>query len=251
MFMKFSRLLGFPKVKDENAFEKSDNVQRAMLYQEIVEEPDGKFLVRCASNMYWLAMMVNEQQYNFAGKTIRLVEDIDLGGAPWVPIGKDMRTAFCGVFDGCGKCITGMQIYGDLKYAGLFGVVTGVDKLLTAEIYNVRLSEINIKTTNEHAYAGGVVGYAQEGVRIEKCSVGGMVESTYCAGGIIGGTEDCVTVRRCHIRGKVAGGEITGALVGKLATNSTLINCGNAALDLYGRPEERMVGYCDETSLVS
>ena len=251
MYMKLRRFLGFSRIRNKNVPENADSMWSPDTCQEMVEEPGGNYIVRCTENMYWLAMMVNEQKCNFVGKTIRLAENINLGNLPWIPIGKDVHSAFCGAFDGCGKCITGIQVYGDLKYAGLFGVITGVNKLITAEVFNIRLSAIHVKTTNQYAYAGGVVGYAQEGVRIERCSVEGRIESNYCAGGIIGGTEDCVSVRRCHILGRVGGGEITGALVGRLITNSTIINCGNGASDIYGRPEERIVGYCDETSLVS
>lgn len=218
-------------------------------YREMAEESGGKYIVHCAENLFWLAMRVNERGDNFLGKTIQLRADIDLSGRRWVPIGKDLQTAFCGIFDGCGHCISGLTMTGDFSYAGFFGVIMGANKVITAEVYNLRLSGVRIEGRGSKTYAGGVTGYALEGVRIEKCMVGGSVVGCSCCGGIVGYAEDSVSVRRCYMRGKVGGDEVVGALVGKLLVNSTLINCGNAVNDLYGRPEVSDIGYCDETSL--
>lgn len=242
-------LLDFSFGKREKLPEKDAGKTGEGIYRVMEEESGGRYVVRCAENLFWLAMMVNEQGNTFAGKTILLSADIDLCGCPWIPIGKNLNTPFCGIFDGCGHCVSGIHTVSEEPYLGFFGVVMGMNKVMMVEISNLRLSEIRIESRGTKAYVGGVAGYALEGVRIEKCMVGGSMVSTYCCGGIVGYAEDCVSVRRCAVRGKVVGNEVMGALVGKLLVNSTLINCCNAVTDLYGCPQGQDVGVCDETSL--
>lgn len=249
VIMGSDKLFGFFSRRKGNVSEMPVTGTGGAGYQEMADEGNGRYVVRCAANLFWLAMMVNEQGEHFPGKTIQLGADIDLEGCPWLPIGKDLKTAFSGIFDGCGHTIGGINVLSSAPYAGFFGVIMGVDKVFTAEIYNLRLSGIRIAGREGNIYAGGVAGYALDGVRIEKCVVGGRIEGERCCGGIVGCAEDCVTVRQCRMRGKVGGKEVAGALVGRLTVNSTLINCNNTATDLWGRAEARYVGFCDDTSL--
>lgn len=248
--MKFLKVFGLTRKKDKTVQETVGFTSEVGLCHHVEEESDGTYILRSAEDMYWLARMVNENGCNFSGRTIRLAADIDFKGMPWIPAGRKMEKPFCGIFDGCGHVLSGIQIEGNEKYAGLFGVISGVDKILTAEVYNLRLSSVSVRSANPGASVGGIAGFAYEGVRIEKCFVGGLVEGGCNTGGIAGRTEDCVTIRRCGIRGKVGGGEQIGAIVGKMDGNSTVINCNNAAMDLLGRPEDRLVGVWDETSMV-
>lgn len=219
-------------------------------WEEMKEERGGIFRIRTAGHLFWVSRMVNQKGYNFQDKTLVLESDIDFGGYEWTPIGLSLQKSFCGVFDGCGKSISGLRIDSGEAYVGFFGVVTGVNKLMMAEICRLHLADAQVSGKRPGAYVGGLIGYAQEGVRIDKCSVSGRVESTYCAGGIVGCGEDCVSIRNCQCSGQVGSHEIVGGVVGELVTNSIIVNCGNFMNDRYGRPEDLIVGRMDETSMV-
>lgn len=245
--MGFRKWLGLYSAREQEQERRSICPE---MIEEMKEEASGKYYVRNAGHLFWLAGMVNEKGHNFQCKTIVLAEDIDVRDYWWEPIGRSVKNAFCGVFDGNGHSIRGIRVDSDSAYAGFFGVVTGVNKLVIAEVYHLCLEDVRIKGRGEWTCAGGLIGYAQEGVRVEKCFVAGSIESVYCAGGIVGCAEDCVSVRNSECRGKVKGNDITGAWVGRLVTNSTILNCRNYMNDLSGRPEERPVGATDLTSLV-
>ena len=90
----------------------------------IIEEP---------SELAWLAAAVNgtlTEEYtratvapnDFAGKTFKLTQDIDLGNEPWTPIGNS-NNIFKGTFDGQGHTITNLVVNGGSNSnQGLFGV---------------------------------------------------------------------------------------------------------------------------------
>lgn len=228
-----------------------DNQDKIIECKEVIEESGGRFIVHSVEELFWVAMMVNEKGYNFIGKTVELADDLDLRGYKWVPIGHSLQNVFSGIFDGRGKCIRGVKVETDQRYAGFFGVVMGMDKLQTAEVRDLYLSNIQIEGVSLKTYAGGLIGYAMEGVLVEKCLVAGLVESKYCAGGIVGYAEDCVSVRRCLMQGKVIGKELWGTLVCCLTENSTLVDSRSEVTDLYDRPEECLVGEHDDSSLIS
>ena len=64
-----------------------------------VEDTNGNVTISSADGLAWFAKQVNEEGNTFAGKTITLVQSIDLSGYEWVPIGTQAHL-FCGTFDG-------------------------------------------------------------------------------------------------------------------------------------------------------
>ncbi|MDU9376447.1 hypothetical protein McpSp1_10650 [Methanocorpusculaceae archaeon Sp1] len=73
---------------------------------------------------------INSSTSNFAGKTVKLMENIDLNGHNWTAIGTKVN-GFKGIFDGNGHTISNMKIEGNVAtggddvYYGLFGYVVG------------------------------------------------------------------------------------------------------------------------------
>ena len=174
------------------------------------EEPDtdpdkpNTYLITTPAELAWVAEQVNSRTEYFEGKTILLMNDIDLYGSNWTPVGNvnDYPTVtFKGTFDGQNHVISNLTASDDAAVyaaAGLFGSITGTVK-------NVTLKNVNIRSTH---YAGAVVGYSStNGATIENCHVdGGTITSvpefngtSYDngdkAGGIIGYyvTDDKVT----------------------------------------------------------
>ncbi|NLX78993.1 MAG: hypothetical protein GXY95_03820 [Clostridiales bacterium] len=75
---------------------------------------------------------------NFNGKTLNLINDIDLQNIEWIPIGDGSRW-FGGIFNGNGYKITGLKITDNtLANVGLFGYVRGAGD--TAGIRNLTVS---------------------------------------------------------------------------------------------------------------
>ena len=90
----------------------------------------------------------NLKNISLDGKYI-LLNDIDLGGAEWTPIG-----TFTGEFDGNGYTVSNFKITTGRAYVGLFGYNKGVIKNLGVENFTV-----NVSYRTGTVYAGGLVGY--------------------------------------------------------------------------------------------
>ena len=142
---------------------------------EPVMNAAGEYEISFASELAWLAASVNgtlppttkagSDKNNFAGKTFKLVEDIDLQGALWTPIGSTCTAkngdVFKGTFDGNGKTIFNLNVATEGKAAaGLFANSQGYIKNLT----------VNGATVSGHYKTGVIVG---DGLcaKIENCHV--------------------------------------------------------------------------------
>jgi hypothetical protein len=208
-----------------------------------------------------------------------------LGGATgWTPIGTN-TAQFKGTFDGNGFTISNLTINNSsAQYQGLFGSVS--QTLSGNSIKNVTLSECSITggqysgclvgqqsggtISNCHVageinasgnYAGGLIGNAALGPKIENCSaavdiigtvtVGGLagtviassgysakvtncfatgkVTGTYYIGGLIGlisgGASNPLNVTDSYATGNVTGTGLTGGLFGGMNTYSSISNC--------------------------
>lgn len=174
--------------------------------EEPKTDPDdaNTYLITTPAELAWVAEQVNSKTEYFDGKTILLMNDIDLSGSYWTPVGNVTAyptVTFKGTFDGQNHVISNLTASDDAAgyaAAGLFGSIVGTVK-------NVTLKDVNIRSTH---YAGAVVAYSStNGAIIENCHVdGGTITSvpelkgtSYDngdkAGGIIGYyvTDDKVT----------------------------------------------------------
>ena len=150
------------------------------------------YTVKTGAELAWLANLVNgtlpstmrSTEYapaeTLQGYTIVLdekIDDIDLGGHQWTPIGTSDKP-FQGTFDGNGKVIKNLVITGNNSNVGLFGVTTnGEIKNLVVENakvsgrlnvgvvagnpYTSKYTNITVKghvEVNGMAYVGGVGG---------------------------------------------------------------------------------------------
>ena len=117
-----------------------------------------------------MAYLVTNGYSNFAGTTIYLANDIDLGSNYWLAAGVSETNCFKGIFDGQEHTISNFypkEYDGTMKnsYVGLFGYVSGgAIKNLTVK------GKINIEKTAKGtiSYIGGLVGYAYN-VNIDHC----------------------------------------------------------------------------------
>ncbi|MCR4804431.1 MAG: InlB B-repeat-containing protein [Clostridia bacterium] len=177
---------------------------------EVSPNEDGVYEIGSASQLAWLALAVNDWDYDLDqaqyvpatdsyDRTIfRLTADIDLSAHEWVPIGTSRSTAFRGAFDGGGHTVSGMRVgsadepYTDGYYAGLFGYVQG-------DIYDLKIAAAAVYAAPPESkwetYAGLVAGtFSDPYSTIGYCEASGAVYTAgttssgqyACAGGVVG-----------------------------------------------------------------
>ena len=101
---------------------------------------------------------------SFRNVTVSLLDDVDLGGEEWTPIGATVN-GFDGWFDGNGHKITGLSVTQLTRasqgsyYAGLFGYVSR-GKITNLKVYGeIRIDEL--PQDAEHNYLGGIAGISR------------------------------------------------------------------------------------------
>ena len=114
----------------------SDNTEGE--YETPIDENSKTVTIATAEELALFASEVNGGK-SYAGYTVKLVDDIDLGAKIWTPIGKSGKT-FQGIFDGQGHTISNL-VCGTSSQSdvGLFGVTTN------GEIKNFTLNNAKVK----------------------------------------------------------------------------------------------------------
>ncbi|MDH6354520.1 hypothetical protein M2132_000848 [Dysgonomonas sp. PH5-45] len=189
----------------------------------------------------------------------RLMNDIDLSGEFWAPIGQpdtlDFTNTFCGKLHGGGFKIKNIRINlssnaDDYCFAGLFGALYA-----GAYIDSLHIIGGNIQGGGKHySYTGAIAGYVStkpqvgSDVNIYACGssaevFGGSAGLTY-TGGIVGKGANyspgrvSLTISNCTNNGQVWGGidsysaSYTGGIVGEASGFG--INSGTAAVAIEG-----------------
>lgn len=199
---------------------------------DAVTEVDGVYEIKNAAQLAWVSQQVNSGATTFSGKTVKLVDDIYLGGKSWTPIGNVVSVpsvAFHGTFDGNGKTIHDLNASDNTpnySTAGLFGsVVSAIIKDLTIE---------NAIVKSNH-YAGVICGYSEGESKILNCKVSNV--SVTSAPELLGAEWD---------NGDKVGG-IAGYIVSAEVGGCTV---ENAAIQGY-RDLGGIVGYANTTSKVT
>lgn len=205
------------------------------------EQPGGSgtqtapYQIGSGAELAWLADKVNNAS-TVTKLYVELTDDIDLGGQPWTPIGKDFHE-FSGVFDGGGYVVEGLKV-SSAADAGLFGVAKG------AAIKNLVVRGSVTGTGN----AAGILAKAKnEACTIENCGNEAAVTVAKSgggyAGGILGNAVAAIYVERCYNSGTVTStgntsysraGGIVGYMSGSgTAKVNTCYNTGNIISDSY------------------
>ena len=171
---------------------------------------------------------------SFAGKTITLTADLDLGGvqAPdgsyvaltsknWTPIGEAFMKPFSGEFNGNGHNIANLYISSTIGRQGIFGFAGG-----NAKIKNLNIVSGSVTATSE---SGALLGFSHtsSSVIILNCSNAASVKGTYAVGGLVGALNyNKSYIANCYNSGTVQASSYgTGGVVGTLACN--MVNCYN------------------------
>ncbi|AIQ51960.1 hypothetical protein R70331_10845 [Paenibacillus sp. FSL R7-0331] len=175
------------------------------------------FQITSEAELAGLASIVNGtiagvDKFNFAGRTIMIMNPIHIQSKQWVPVGDKEENAFEGTFNGGNHLIDGLTLQPVFTYSGLFGVIgeeatvsavnleplTVSGNQFTGALAGINLgtvSDVDLKLLNGIKISGGTVGGVigtntgevsglhvtlDGGSRIETIYSGGI------AGGIIG-----------------------------------------------------------------
>ncbi len=182
-----------------------------------VEDENGNVTISTAEGLFYFAKKANAGN-NFAGKTVKLANDIDLNNEKWTPIGSfnDATTQFKGTFDGQNHAVTGLKVEESNKQGvAFFGkVYTGTIKNLTVE-GSVSASNCN--------YVGGIVGHGY--ATITNCTFKGTVgnNNSMQVGGIAG--SGGFTVTNCSVYADVTAECWAGGIVGNCQDGGAYTNC--------------------------
>ncbi len=174
---------------------------------------------------------------NLSGKYI-LMNDIDLAGIDWEPIGKHCPTAddpwagaFRGEFNGNGFSIKNLTVTADENdtAVGLFGVTDG------ATITNTIVENANVTAPSDfNEIAVGILIGVSRDTNIDNVTVSGSVSGHQGVGGLIGVVNDSdnldkITISNVNANVNVNSAFYAGGLIGKInstAHNSLVIeNC--------------------------
>lgn len=142
------------------------------------------FDLKTEAELAGLAAIVNGavpglEKFDFAGRTVRIVNPIHIQSDQWVPIGADESHLFQGAFEGGNHLIDGLTVKSGHPYAGLFGVIGTAGK-----VQNIRLEPAAVEGTG---LAGALAGWNQGSVSgISVRLPEGAKVSGQTAGGILG-----------------------------------------------------------------
>ena len=197
-----------------------------------------EFTISTPEEFAGLAKIVNDGTDDFAGDTIILAADIDLGNIEWEPIGygrtdnkdpysykDDTFNCFAGIFNGDDHTISNLYMHKDSaantwerSYVALFGCVkTG------AIIKNLSIENVEIYA---NSFVGAFVGYIPSGssergsVTLEGLTVTGNLTMVgqFSIGGILGRNETGtdLAMSDCHVSVNT-GSSITGHAYGQVS----------------------------------
>lgn len=136
------------------------------------------------------------------GKTVRLMNDIDLSDSGFAPI-----PTFGGYFDGGGYTIVGLNITNSGSQQGLFRYVQSGGTVENLHVLG------NITPSGSKSTIGGIVG-DNSGV-INNCSFDGTVSGSYAVGGIVGINRSGASIISCKTYGTVNCESFAGGVSGK------------------------------------
>lgn len=154
-----------------------------------------------------------------------LLNDLDLGGMEWTPIGNS-QTRFKGSFDGNGHVISNFKITESNANVGFFGYTDSNSKDV---IKNLGLKDFTINL-NGGGYVGALVGYSSY-TDIINCYAVGNISAGNSTGGLIGVATEC-NVTDCYASVNIsvsreAYNVDVGGLIGYLSTEYSkgIANC--------------------------
>ncbi|MGM9534225.1 MAG: hypothetical protein ACI3VR_03190, partial [Intestinibacter sp.] len=179
------------------------------------------FEIKNGAQLAGLAALTNGEEgaaVNFSGKTITIVDDIQLTKAQndWLPIADNSNT-FKGTLDGKNHIISDINITECEKYASLIGDLNrGIVKNIITE------GSINVEQTGK--IVAGIVANSSNAT-IENCINRVSIEYITGSGGVVKYANNNTIIKNCINEADLSGGQIGGIV--QYPTSSTILNCKN------------------------
>ena len=224
---------GYAKVSDTLTVSKNETVSVTLTLSTAWDgttktQPTGQgtqaspYEIADGEHLAWLANAVNNSASS-AKFYAELTDDIDLGGNPFTPIGKDFHE-FSGVFDGKGYTVSRLNV--TAQYAGLFGIIKN------AEIKNVIVQGTVASNNASSGDAGGIAGRATGTANtISNCGNEAAVSGGSNVGGILGNSQNyntVVTFTGCYNTGGISAKDRAAGIIGRYnGSNPEIIDCYN------------------------
>ena len=210
------------------------------------EKAGSTLLVNNVTGLLEVAKMVNEGTMTIGVTTIKLMNDIDLTGIEWAPIGKEEQP-FSLIFDGNNKTISNLKVEG-INAVGFFGkifkgyvknlIIDGADvdgnhwvgviagyAYATIEdcvVKNATVDCVNPEGGEDGDKAGSILGYLGEGYKVTDCKAENcQISAGRDAGQLVGcaqyNTEVTGEASNVSVKanGTGTGANINNALVGR------------------------------------
>ncbi|MBQ3004515.1 MAG: leucine-rich repeat domain-containing protein, partial [Clostridia bacterium] len=222
----------------------------------VTADSSNVYSITTEAQLAYIAKIVNEGN-NLSGYTVRLMNDLDLGGREWTPIGEgETEVNFRGVFDGNNHTIANLTINSDTYGVGLIGLSYNTTiknvGIISPKVTSTVTSKVNVSSNeNETWGVGALVGFARQ-TTFSNCFVrDGYVRSLYRVGGLIGNVSEGVSsFTNCYVQGTVVqssvdgGNSFAGGLIGVVTANAdtvggtTLSYCYSTATVNGGYPSQ-------------
>lgn len=121
------------------------------------KDTEGNYYISKAAGLTWFSDQLNNQKNTFAGKTIKVVNDIDMAGVTYYGGSIKSYPSYCfkGTFDGGEKVISNLTITVENDVYGAAALIPTLAGDGTT-IKNVTLKNVNISSSH---YAAGIWGY--------------------------------------------------------------------------------------------
>lgn len=123
---------------------------------------------------------------DFAGKTVKLISNINLNNKTWQPVGyprnvDGTRNPFKGTFDGCGYAIYNLAIITTEKWSGVRPDLAFFDELIDATVKNVNFEQVRIN--DSRSVHGGVAAVSVVAINttLINVTVSGRITGNVCA----------------------------------------------------------------------
>jgi len=183
---------------------------------------EDPFLISTAEQLAYLAKLVNEGSFD-ERINIEILNDIDLAGKEWTPIGTKQHH-FIGTFNGGNNVISNLTIATSQDGQGLFGFA------VRSSLINLTLTNVNIKGRD---FVGGLAG-AIGGSNISLVNLTGTVEGRRLVGGFSGYGVMNWSSQVTYL-GSVKGDAHVGGFTGELS-NIDRLRVFNAPLIIWPTP---------------
>ncbi|MBQ2444811.1 MAG: heparinase II/III family protein, partial [Oscillospiraceae bacterium] len=209
-----------------------------------LKENNGVYEIYTAEELIRFSEMVNGGN-NFAGKTVKLMADIDLGNRSIAPIGGGTtRKVFKGTFDGNYHVVKNLCIFEPGQgYIGFFGEVG------SATIKNFGI-ESGIVFGGQKS--GGLIGLANN-VNLDNCfNKARVIGNGAHIGGIVGQLGGNSTITNCYNNANVRNSSsVTGGLAGYISSSANIAiqNCYHAGTLEDSKSRCGMIGFYNTTDL--